>query len=71
MCDIEHDRRKIDALIEMNISPFWLEDARNHNALVEVAVKCLSDEYSDICSEECLRSHCKDWVTRNMRRSLQ
>jgi len=69
MCDIEKERGKIDAIIDMNISPFWFEDARNQNALVDIAVRCLCENYIDLCSEECMRSRCEAHIARIMKRS--
>ncbi len=56
MCDIEGERKKIDALIEQAISPFWFEDARNRRALVDYACKCVNEEYSLYCTEDCIRN---------------
>jgi hypothetical protein len=70
MCDIEKERRKIDAIIEMNISPFWFDDARNQQTLVDVAVRALCDDYGGCCPKDCIRSRCEAYIARNIGRTL-
>lgn len=68
MCDIQLERNKIDAVVERNISPFWYADIQNHDALVEIAFRCLRDDYGDFCTEECIRSRCKAYIARRIGR---
>jgi hypothetical protein len=68
MCDIEKERRKIDALIEETVSPFWYADVGNRDALVEFAVRCLRDDYSGFCTDECIRARCEAHVARRVGR---
>jgi hypothetical protein len=68
MCDIESQRKKIDSLIEQRVSPFWFEDDRNRRALVEIACKCVHDDYCDQCSLECIRARCETYVALRLGR---
>jgi hypothetical protein len=70
MCDIETERRKIDAVIERTLSPFWYADIRNQSALVEFAVRCLRDDYADFCTEECMRLRCAAYIARHVGRLI-
>ena len=70
MCDIEGQRKKIDALIELTISPFWFEDARNRRALVDYAFKCVHEEYCFYCTEKCIRTRCEAYVALRLKRMV-
>jgi hypothetical protein len=68
MCDIEKERRKVDVLLDTSISAFWFEDPRNKTTLVELACKCLHEDYCHLCSDGCIRARCEDYIALRLSR---
>lgn len=64
MCDIEQEREKIDAIIVEAISPFHFSGPWNEAALTECAMAALSGHVLDLCTEDCLRARCRNFIAR-------
>ncbi|WP_374544844.1 hypothetical protein [Rhodoblastus sp.] len=67
MCDIEFERRKIDAMILEAIQPFWFSGQWSEAALVECAAASLRDHFADLCTENCVRARCETVIAQAVR----
>ncbi|WP_159731046.1 hypothetical protein [Methylosinus sp. Ce-a6] len=68
MCDIEGERRKIDALLEQAARAAPAGVRTDESALAEFCLVAASEYYSTECPDECLRRRCVDFAARVMRR---
>ncbi|CAN2532267.1 hypothetical+protein [Methylocapsa aurea] len=68
MCDIEGEKRKIDALLERAARAAPASVRASESALAEFCTTAASDHYSTECPDECLRRRCSDFAARVMRR---
>ncbi|WP_296706683.1 hypothetical protein [Rhodoblastus sp.] len=62
MCDMESERRKIDAIILETIEPVLFSGQWNQAMLTEFAVASLSDLYAGCYSAASLRARCESLV---------
>jgi len=68
MCDIEGEKRKIDALLERAARGAPASVRADESALAEFCMIAASEFYSTECPDECLRRRCADFAARVMRR---
>jgi hypothetical protein len=70
MCDIEAERRKIDALLEAAARAAPASARADESKLAELCLAAASEYYSTECPDECLRRRCVDFAARAMRRGV-
>jgi len=68
MCDIEGERRKIDALLELAARAAPAGVRADESALAEFCLVAASEYYATECPDECLRRRCVDFAARVTRR---
>jgi hypothetical protein len=68
MCDIEGEKRKIDALLERAARAAPASVRADESALAEFCLVAASEYYSTDCPDECLRRRCADFAARLTRR---
>ena len=64
MCEFESERKKIAELFEWTISASWFDDDRNESALVDLACKCVRDDFCASRSDEIIRTRCEVYVAQ-------
>jgi len=68
MCDIQGEKRKIDALLERAARAAPACVRSSESALTDFCLIAVSEVYSTECPDECLRRRCADFAARVMRR---
>ncbi|WP_166141213.1 hypothetical protein [Methylosinus sp. RM1] len=68
MCDIEGEKRKIDALLERAARAAPASARADESALADFCLAAASEFYATECPDECLRRRCEDFAARVMRR---
>jgi hypothetical protein len=64
MCDIAHEREQIDAILETAYAARPNAAEKTEIDLVELGIAALCQHYADLCSEDCMRQRCLDFMAR-------